>query len=219
MKTFGKTALAVAMTLALAAPALAQQGKGFGRGGGGGGAMLLTNKGVQKELKVTEEQASKLEVFARETQQKNREEMQKLGDLSQEERRAKMQELAPAHHAALMKGLGEILEPKQVARFEQIQLQQAGAMAFSTPRVQEKLKLTADQKTKIREIGEESGTAMRGVFQEFQNDREGAMKKMAELRKESANKIQAVLTDDQKKTWKEMTGEPYEVRFEPRPGA
>ena len=43
----------------MAAPSRAQQGRGFGMFGGGGTA-LLTNKGVQKELKVTDEQASKL---------------------------------------------------------------------------------------------------------------------------------------------------------------
>ena len=37
------------------------------------------------------------------------------------------------------------------------------------------------------------------------------MKKIAELRKEFAGKAVAVLTDDQKKEWKEMTGEHFEM--------
>ena len=37
---------------------------------------------------------------------------------------------------------------------------------------------------------------------------------MAAMRKEAMEKITAVLTDDQKKTWKEQTGEPYEFKFE-----
>jgi hypothetical protein len=43
------------------------------------------------------------------------------------------------------------------------------------------------------------------------------MQKMTALRKERLDKALATLTDDQKKTWKELTGEPYEVKFEPRP--
>ena len=39
-------------------------------------------------------------------------------------------------------------------------------------------------------------------------------KKMQTLQKETMEKVSAVLTDDQKKTWKEMTGEPFEVKFE-----
>ena len=43
------------------------------------------------------------------------------------------------------------------------------------------------------------------------------MQKIAALRKESVQKVVDVLSADQKKTWKEMTGEPFEVKFETRP--
>jgi len=219
MKTCGTMVLAFVVAALMAVPAWAQQGRGGGRfGGGGGGAALLSNKGVQKELKVTDEQAEKLNAFARETTERQRGEFQKFADLSQEERREKMQELARTRAAELMKGVGEILKPEQVKRFQEIQLQQAGTTAFAMPRVQEGLKLTEDQKSKIREIGEESMQAMRDAFQGGgQGDREAGRKKMAELRKQSTEKVLGVLTDDQKKKWKEMTGEPFEVTFEPRP--
>jgi hypothetical protein len=42
---------------------------------------------------------------------------------------------------------------------------------------------------------------------------------MTALRKESMEKAVAALKDDQKKKWKEMTGEPFTVNFEfRRPG-
>ena len=40
------------------------------------------------------------------------------------------------------------------------------------------------------------------------------MQKMETLRKETMEKATAVLTADQAKTWKEMTGAPFEVKFE-----
>ena len=43
------------------------------------------------------------------------------------------------------------------------------------------------------------------------------MKKMAELRKETLEKAAAKLNDEQQKTWKELIGAPFEVKFEPRP--
>ncbi len=148
--------------------------------------------------------------------EKQREEFQNLRDLSQEERGEKMQQMARAHAAGLVKGMGGILKPEQVKRFEQIQLQQSGAGAFSSPRVQEELKLTDDQKSKLREITDESGQSMREAFQSLQSDREGAMKKIGEIRKQATEKAVGVLTVDQKKAWKEMTGEPFEVSYEPR---
>jgi Spy/CpxP family protein refolding chaperone len=216
MKTFGKMALAFGVVALMTVPASAQQGRG-GRGFGfGGGAALLSNKSVHTELKVTDEQAEKLNTLARETREKQREEFQNLGDLSQEERREKMRELASTRDAELNKAMGEILKPEQVKRFRQIQLQQSGIAAFASPRVQEGLKLTDDQKSKLSEISQESGQAMREAFQEAQTDREGAMKKIGELRRQATEKALGILTDEQKTTWKEMTGEPFEVVFERR---
>ena len=45
------------------------------------------------------------------------------------------------------------------------------------------------------------------------------MKKIADLRKQATEKAVAVLTDEQKKSWKDLIGEPFEVKFEPPPGA
>jgi Spy/CpxP family protein refolding chaperone len=217
MRTFGKLALACGLVILAAAPAQAQQGRGFGGGMFGGGAMLLSNKGVQKEIKATDEQAGKLDSLAEELRGKQREAFQGNQGLSPEERREKMQEFQKTLQADINKGLGEILKPEQVKRFHQIQTQTAGAGAFTTSRVAEALKLTDDQKSKVREINQETFQAIGNLRQEFPNDREGAMKKMAELRKTATEKAVELLTDEQKATWKELTGEPYEVKFEPRP--
>jgi len=215
MRTCGKMVLAFGVVALMAVPGWAQQGRGGRFGGGGGGAALLSNKSVQKELKATDEQAEKLNAFARETMEKQRGEFQKFADLSQEERREKMRETARTRAVELHQGMSKILKPEQVKRFEEIQLQQSGVAAFMMPRVEERLKLADDQKSKLREISEE---AMRGAFQGGgQGDPEEARKKRAETRKQSTEKALAVLTADQKKTWKEMTGEPFEVIFEPRP--
>jgi Spy/CpxP family protein refolding chaperone len=219
---FGKTALALGLAALMTAPAWAQQGKGQGRGGfgggfgmrgGGGGGMLLGNKSVREELKVTEEQGTKLDALSSQLQKERDSKLE--GVSSKEERAEKIRELAPAQNAALQKGLNEILKPEQVARFEQIQVQTAGAAAFALPRVQEKLKLTDDQKSKIRAIEEEAGQSVREIFQSAQGDREGAQKKFAELRKETLGKATAVLTDSQKATWKELTGAPFELKVDP----
>ena len=57
---------------------------------------------------------------------------------------------------------------------------------------------------------------MREIRQEIQDDREAAMKKMTELSKETLDKAEAKLNDEQQKTWKELLGAPFEVKYEPR---
>jgi len=175
MRHLGLTALTLA-ALALSADSVsAQQGRG---GGFGGIGMYLSNKGVQKEIKADEEQAKKLDALAAETREKMTESRSKLEGLEGDERRQKMTEINKEITAGVMTSLGSILKPEQLKRFEQVQLQARGAMAFADPKVAE------------------------------------AMKKMADLNKEIMGKVTALLTEDQKKTWKEMTGEPFEYKFE-----
>jgi Spy/CpxP family protein refolding chaperone len=216
MRTFSKMVLAFGLVALSTAPAMAQQGRGFGMFGGGGGAFLLSNKGVQQELKASDAQAEKLDALAQELGQKQREEFKKLQDLSQDEQREKRAELTRSINVEMRKSLADILKAEQLKRFEQIQLQQGGTNAFATPRVEEELKLTDAQKSKIREINEDQVQAMRDAFQGGQSDRAAAMQKIAAIRKQGMEKVVALLSDDQKKAWKDLTGEPFEVRFEPR---
>jgi hypothetical protein len=225
MRTFSKIVLACGLVGLLVAPAQAQRpggGRGLGMGGGpGGGLMLLTNKSVQQELKVDDAQAEKLNSFATGLRDKQGEQFQKLQDLPQEERRAKMQELGQAMAAEVRKGLNDLLKPEQVKRYEQIQLQQMGVLgALAMPRVQEALNPTEDQRSKLRTIQEDQREAMTELFQGGGGggDRAAAMQKLNELRKKGNDKAMAVLTDSQKSTWNELTGAPFEVKFEPGQG-
>jgi Spy/CpxP family protein refolding chaperone len=219
MKTFGKMVLACGMVALIAAPAMAQGGRGFGGGmGGGSGAMLLSNKSVQGEIKASSEQVEKLNALGEKLMTKQREEGAKLRDLDQAERMPKQQELTRTITADVKTGITDILKPEQVKRFEQLQLQQAGVMAFGMPRVQEGLKITDEQKTKIQGINQEYQPKMREIFGTLQDDREGGMKKLADLRKEQTEKVMAVLTAEQRTSYKDMTGEPFEIKMEaPRP--
>ena len=78
-----------------------------------------------------------------------------------------------------------------------------------SPAVDKVLKLTADQKEKVAAIQMESGAAMRELFGNGGDPAENA-KKMAAMQKENLDKALAMLTGEQKKEWKELTGEPFE---------
>jgi len=208
----------VGLVALLAGPALAQgQGRGFGMFGGGGIGMLIGNESVQKELKLDDKQVEK----AKEIADKNRSKMtaarEELQNVDQEERRTKMQALTKEMNESTLKAVGDFLKPEQISRLHQISYQVRGAMAFSDPEVAKKLSLTDTQKTDIQTIVTDSNAEMREIFTSNQDDREAAMKKVAELRKETLAKVTAKLNDEQQKTWKEMIGSPFEIKFPPRP--
>lgn len=204
MRGMLKVAAAVGLVGLLASPALAQFGGGFGFGG------LVRNESVQKELNLTEEQKTKLKDALDKVRENHKDDLEKFRDLSMEERQKLMRTLNEEN----TKAVSGILDNKQMKRLKQITWQTQGAQAFQNPEVQKSLKLTDEQKDKIKSINEDAGKQMRDLFQGGFN--EETRKKMQDLRKETLEKVTAVLTTDQKKSWKEMTGKPFEVRFERR---
>jgi hypothetical protein len=205
---------AFGLVAVLAGPALAQ-GRG-GYGGGGGGLMLIANPSVQKELKLDETQVEKAREFSEAQRAKRQELNSQLEGLEGEERFKKMQELNKANTDEGMKTIAGMLKPEQVKRFKQIELQQRGANALTDPEVVKALGITAEQTEKFQALMADSRTKMQEAFQNAGDDRQAAMAKNVEIRKETNTKGMALLTDDQKKAWKELTGEPFEVVQQPR---
>jgi hypothetical protein len=212
-----------AVAVLLAAPAQAQrqgQGRGqfgFGGPGGGGPMQLLQNPGVQKELKLSEEQIEKVNKIGQEMRAKMKEAFAGFQDLSQEERREKMQEFQKTMAAENKKALGEIgLNEEQSKRLKQIELQTRGYMVYADPEVQKTLGFTDEQKEKLKTIGGEVAKEMQQAREDAGGDFRAMQEKMTAIRKEATTKVQAVLTDEQKAKWKEMTGAPFQLQQQRR---
>ena len=209
--------VASAATLLIAGQTSAQGPRGGGMGMPGG-PNLSRNKSVQEELKVSTEQAEKLDQAAEATREKFREELQELRDASQEERREKMEALTKKMEVETHKSLAAILSPDQHKRFVQIERQQNVLPALMHADVRSQIKLSDDQVAQIKTIQEDLQKA-RPNFQGGQGgDRRQAMEKFQASRKEAGDKAVALLTDEQKSTWKDLVGAPFEVKYEaPRP--
>jgi hypothetical protein len=218
MRTLSKTIVALGLVALMAGPALAQQGRGGGGGrgfGGGNIGMLLSNASVQQELKLDATQIEK----AKELSAKLREKVTVATQgLEGQERFTKMRELSKEINAEANTGAKEFLKPEQMKRLHQIHHQVQGAQAFTDEHVQSHLKLTDAQKSEIDSIVQASNTEIRSLYQNIQSDPEGTRAKLAEHRKETLSKVESKLTDEQKTTWKDMLGAPFEIKYEPRPG-
>jgi Spy/CpxP family protein refolding chaperone len=171
--------------------------------------MLLRQESVQKELKLSDEQAQKVKELA----EKTREKFQDIFAGDEADRPKKMQELAQENR----KAVAEILSADQSKRLKEITLQQRGPAAFTDPEVAKALDLSEDQQTKIKSINEETVTAMRELFTPGQPPDDDTRKKMNDLRKTSGDKLLALLSADQKTKWTTLQGEPFkgEIRVGP----
>jgi hypothetical protein len=207
----------------VAATAQAQRG-GFG-GGTQSAYQLLANKSVQEELKLTDDQKSKVKEVTDKISAEAKEKGfggfgKNFKDMSKEEiekAMAKRAEATKATNEKAMKELTPILKEEQVKRLKQIEHQQLRMGLFTDPETSKALAITDEQKEKIKGIAEEVtkdtaeiGTAMRNKEMDFKDGN----KKMEAIRKDGMDKVMAILKDDQKAKYKAMTGEPFEVRFE-----
>lgn len=214
----GALGLAALAMVCLSGQARAQGGRGMGMMMGGGGnpafRVLTTPEGAT-ELKLTDDQKSKLEVLAQTNRDNMRERMTALRDelqgASPEEGREKMQATMKELADATNKEVKAILDEGQYTRYQQINLQAMGVDAFSQKETQEKLNLTAEQKTKVTEITTALREKAGGLRDEFGDDFRGMVQKSQELRTEAQGKVTALLTDDQKATWKELTGAAFQM--------
>ena len=205
-----RTMLGLGLVALIAGPAAAQGRGGFGNRGGV--AQLLGNASVQQELKLDDKQIEKAKELAEKAGEKQREARESLQGLQGEEAQKKRAEIQREITTWATKEMGEFLKADQVARLKQISLQQRGAMAFSDPEVAQKLNITDAQKTEIQEIAQGAREKMPSR-EDFQSDREAAMKKMQEVNKETLSQIETKLNDEQKKTWKEILGAPFEIVY------
>src|SRR5207237_4456535 len=105
----GIMVLTLGTAAALTAPAQAQ---GF-RGRGMAGYMLLSNKSVQEELRLDDQQVEKATKVVEEVGAKVREKMQ---DIPQEERREKGAQLFREANAEIKAAVKDVLKPAQITR-------------------------------------------------------------------------------------------------------
>lgn len=228
--------------LILTAPAFAQdrggrggRGGGFGRGFGGFGGgrgmdktMLLRSDQVREELKVTEEQGTKVDEILASYREASRGGFEGFpGRDAAEEEIAKWREEREKQTAALLKEtskkLDEVLTKEQNWRLNEIVLQQQGIDGLVSERVVAALELSEEQvgkikasledrDTKLRELGG-FGRRRRGGGDEG-GDRpnfEEIREKMTALRTDAEKSVMAVLSDKQKEGYAKLKGAEFEL--------
>jgi Spy/CpxP family protein refolding chaperone len=206
---------AVAMVVAATATAALAQGPGGGRGGFGGGGrfndptFLLGAEQVQKELELSDEQKTSVQKLVDD----NRQAMMDLRNsgASFQDVGDKMQERAKDNK----KKVDDLLLPPQRERLEQIGLQIAGANALSRSDVAEKLGLSDDQKSKLKELADDAQEKRMALFSSGppadQQEMQDRIQKAQKISGDQKDKAMAVLTAEQKDKLEKMQGKKFEL--------
>jgi len=182
---------------------------------------LAANDAVQKDLGVAGDAAARL----RELSEQHRDALTKatsslgidfgeLGDLPQAERNAKLRAVSAQTaaitnqlHDEFQPRLAAILEPGQLERLKQIQLQAQGAEALATPAVAAALALSDEQQRKLAELSAEYQRRQDQLTGDFQQ----RFARIRELNAERDKRAFALLTAAQKAKWDELIGKPFDL--------
>lgn len=120
--------------------------------------------------------------------------------------------------AAVMKALAEVLDAQQMKRFRQIELQVRGMAAFRDDKVRKQLKISDSQAKNLDDILEDSRKEITELFKDAKKGGKGMREKMDGINKETREKVMAVLSADQRKTYKHLIGPEFKLEQMRFPG-
>ena len=170
---------------------------------------------VQEDLKLTDEQKEKLEEHLKELLPDAMQFFQKIDGLKGEEREKELKAYRPKAQEKLAAFLKETLKEDQRKRLRQLELQQEGAFALLHGDVEigKDLKITDEQRKQFMAVVQDMQKKIEPLIKEAQSggNPEEIWPKVMKIRKEHEGKIEALLTDAQKKQWKEMLGKPLDL--------
>jgi Spy/CpxP family protein refolding chaperone len=153
--------------------------------------------------------ASSKSDLSAEERQKRRDELRKRG----EEFGKKVQEAGKrAEETAKM-----ILDDKQAARLEQLQLQFEGSAALLRADIADRLRLTEEQRQRLEEIREASRAEMEAAFKSGASKEERTKVFSKERREKVRSDLVGVLTPEQAAKWSELQGKKFTFPERPAP--
>lgn len=200
-------AAAVALVLVAMAvePVLAQGGGGGGRGMGRqraySQARLATLPEVVSELKLTDEQKTKISAIADQLQSDIRSSFGGGGGPPDMDKMEQMNQEATTKVDAL-------LDAGQQKRLGEIAVQVNGASSLNDAAIRKQLNFTDEQTKKYEEARDANRAAMSELMGMSREERQG---KMADMRKEADDRLLGVLTDQQKTEFEAMKGTPLTI--------
>ncbi len=176
-----------------------------------GSAFLMFRDKVQEELKVTGEQAEKLEHHLRAVVPDAMAFLQKVEGLGREERERGLhayRQKARDKMAAVQK---EVLDEGQRTRLRQMELQREGL--FGAGEVWDELHLSDPQRKQFMAAIRQTGAKIEPLLQQAQKggNPDEIRPKVLKLRADLQATLEALLTDAQRAQWKAMLGKPVDL--------
>jgi hypothetical protein len=175
-----------------------------------GGSFVVFRAKVHEDLKLSNEQKEKLEQHLQERIPETMQFFQKIDGLKGEEREKEIKAYRPKAQEKLAAFLKETLKDDQRKRLRQLELQQEGAFVLhhGEGEIGKNLKVTDEQRKQFMAVIQDLQKKIEPLIKEAQSggNSHEIWPKIMKIRREHEGRIVDLLTDSQKKQWKEMVG-------------
>jgi hypothetical protein len=179
----------------------------------GGGSFLVFRDKVQRELRLSDKQEEKILDQFHDYAQETKKVFDKIADLKPQQREKEMQSHRQKSQEKLAVLLKETLKVEQLNRLRQLELQQHGAFALGRPEIAKELKITVEQRKQFMGVVQEMQKKIEPLMKEAQSggSPQEIWPKLMKIRRDHEGKIEAILSDAQKKQWKKILGTPFDL--------
>jgi hypothetical protein len=178
-----------------------------------GPPFVVFRDNVQKDLKLTVEQKKTLDERLQATVQETMQFFQSQQATTPEDRSKEHQAYACKSQEKLTAFLKDTLKEDQFKRLRQVMLQREGAFALGNQSVMKELEFTDSQRMQLVEIVQAMQKKIEPLLKEAQKggNPEEIRPKVLKIRDEHRDRIDNLLSDTQKKQWKQMLGKPLDL--------
>lgn len=165
---------------------------------------------VVKTLSLTPEQINRLNAETNRLQTQYSRNFDQLNRLDERDRLTRLQELLNSYNTDWNKAAGDILNQTQMSRYQQLQLQQGGFTTFMNPTIQQQLNLTEQQLNKLRSEEQWSRQQLQQIDTRARVSPDQALDMYSQFVRDRNDRLNAILTPDQRRQWNSMIGPPFE---------
>jgi len=176
---------------------------------------LYRNPDVARNLDLTRDQIDRLNQATDRLQGRYRDQFDRVNRLDERARDARRQELLRNYSGDWTRSAGDIFNERQMSRYRQLELQSRGLDAFRDPDVRRRLNLTDEQYRKLSDLGTRVDEERQNIPATERLQTRDTLRNWRDFMGRTQRSMNDILTDEQRRAWREMTGDPFDF---PPPG-
>jgi hypothetical protein len=164
---------------------------------------------VSKSIDLNDRQVTQLNTMTERLQTRYRVQFDRLASLPERERADRTLQLNQDYTNAWLNAAKDVLNDRQLTRYQQLQTQFGGFASLRDPVVQRALNLTDAQMTRLREDVTWSDQQVAAIRQQALTDQARAVQMFNAFNVTSQERLNQLLTLEQQRAWAQLTGDPF----------